>query len=103
MSKKKTEIKVTQVVTFPEARHVAEGIIGAPSYAKYKQCRRTEFEDRYNNTVHSEMYSGEELLELPATTTQPEEERTVPDTTKIRVFQQQQIQLQQLNRPRRTT
>ena len=65
--KKVQEIKVTQAVTFPEARRIAEGLIGNPSYANVAK-KPVQQSPPVNNSEQPHTSSGT-TREEPRTTT----------------------------------
>ena len=70
IEKKVREINVTQVVTFPEARRIAEGLVGQPTYANVSKISLQQSQPSNNpkQSVHTAQTSTGTTLAGPRST-----------------------------------
>ena len=70
IEKKVQEIKVTQAVTFPEARRIAEGLVGQPTYANVSKISLQQSQPSNNpkQSVHTAQTSTDTTLAGPRST-----------------------------------
>ena len=70
IEKKVQEIKVTQAVTFPEARRIAEGLVGQPTYANVSKISLQQSQPSNNpkQSVHTAQTSADTTQAGPRST-----------------------------------